>query len=203
MNTQTTMPPVRRTVTVKQPPPHAFALFTARIDQWWPHGAGVPAGGLAAAPGRVVLEPRPVTIHRLDLVDIPDPDHAVLEAECGKGTYVRAIARDLGRALGTRGHVSALRRMVVLSSMTITLRAARSMSMCMYPSKVADCAGIPPAGVLVVEESGPRADKVIFRSSRNLPCALRIPGRSSSAADPPSACRGESRRPAGRRPRRR
>jgi uncharacterized protein YndB with AHSA1/START domain len=50
---------VRRTVTVKQPPPHAFALFTARIDQWWPHGAGVPAGGLAAAPGRVVLEPRP------------------------------------------------------------------------------------------------------------------------------------------------
>ena len=40
------------------------------------------------------------TIHRLDLVDMPDPDHAVLAAECGKGTYVRALARDLGRALG-------------------------------------------------------------------------------------------------------
>jgi tRNA pseudouridine55 synthase len=34
----------------------------------------------------------------------------VLEAECGKGTYVRALARDLGRALGTLGHVAALRR---------------------------------------------------------------------------------------------
>ena len=41
---------------------------------------------------------------------MPDPDHAVLAAECGKGTYVRALARDLGRALGALGHVSALRR---------------------------------------------------------------------------------------------
>jgi tRNA pseudouridine55 synthase len=51
-----------------------------------------------------------VEIHRLDLVDMPDPDHAVLAAECGKGTYVRALARDIGRALGVFGHVSALRR---------------------------------------------------------------------------------------------
>ena len=41
---------------------------------------------------------------------MPDPDHAVLTAECGKGTYVRSLARDLGRALGALGHVSALRR---------------------------------------------------------------------------------------------
>ncbi len=41
---------------------------------------------------------------------MPDPDHAVLTAECGKGTYVRALARDLGRVLGVFGHVSALRR---------------------------------------------------------------------------------------------
>ena len=40
----------------------------------------------------------------------PDADHTVLAAECGKGTYVRALARDLGRALGCYGHVSALRR---------------------------------------------------------------------------------------------
>ena len=37
----------------------------------------------------------------------------VLEAECGKGTYVRSLARDLGRALGCFGHVSALRRAAV------------------------------------------------------------------------------------------
>ena len=41
---------------------------------------------------------------------MPDGDHAVFEAECGKGTYVRAMARDLGRSLGCFGHVSALRR---------------------------------------------------------------------------------------------
>ena len=40
----------------------------------------------------------------------PDQDRAVLEARCGKGTYVRALARDLGRALLCYGHVEALRR---------------------------------------------------------------------------------------------
>jgi tRNA pseudouridine55 synthase len=49
-------------------------------------------------------------IHHLELVEIPDLDHAVFAAECGKGTYVRALARDLGRALGVFGHVCALRR---------------------------------------------------------------------------------------------
>ena len=56
-----------------------------------------------------VLSPRPVTIHALDLLSA-EPDEAVFEARCGKGTYVRAIARDLGRSLGCYGHVSALRR---------------------------------------------------------------------------------------------
>ena len=41
---------------------------------------------------------------------MPDADHAVFEAECGKGTYVRALARDIGRVLGCLGHVTALRR---------------------------------------------------------------------------------------------
>src|SRR5262249_56053019 len=64
-----------------------------------------------ARDGEVVeLEARPVEIHRLSLIDLPDPDHAVLSAECGKGTYVRALARDMGRVLGCFGHVSALRR---------------------------------------------------------------------------------------------
>jgi tRNA pseudouridine55 synthase len=56
------------------------------------------------------LAPRQVTVRRLSLLEQPDADHAVLEAECGKGTYVRALARDLGRELGVLGHVSALRR---------------------------------------------------------------------------------------------
>ena len=61
----------------------------------------------------VELQPRPVEITRLELIEAPDADHAVLEAECGKGTYVRSLARDMGRALGCFGHVSALRRVAV------------------------------------------------------------------------------------------
>ncbi len=56
------------------------------------------------------LEARPVQIDRLELVDMPDDDTSVFEAECGRGTYVRAIARDIGRTLGCLGHVTALRR---------------------------------------------------------------------------------------------
>ncbi|MCB1504133.1 MAG: tRNA pseudouridine(55) synthase TruB [Hyphomicrobiaceae bacterium] len=56
------------------------------------------------------LEPRLVVIDQLRLVDTPDPHTAVFEAECGKGTYVRALARDIGRRLGCFGHVIALRR---------------------------------------------------------------------------------------------
>jgi tRNA pseudouridine55 synthase len=75
--------------------------------------AGERAYDLAREGQAVVLEERPVTIHRLVLAAMPDRDHAVLEAECGKGTYVRAIARDLGRKLGCLGHVIALRRLAV------------------------------------------------------------------------------------------
>ncbi len=55
------------------------------------------------------LEARTVTIDRLELMSHAG-DRSLFEAECGKGTYVRAVARDMGRALGCLGHVSALRR---------------------------------------------------------------------------------------------
>jgi tRNA pseudouridine55 synthase len=89
--------------------------FTGTIAQTPPRFSAVKVDGERAydlaRDGEVVeLEPRPVDIHRLDLVETPDPDHALFEAECGKGTYVRALARDMGRALGCLGHVVALRR---------------------------------------------------------------------------------------------
>jgi tRNA pseudouridine55 synthase len=74
---------------------------------------GARAYDLARAGEAVDLAPRPVFIERLELVDCPDGDHAVFETECGKGTYVRALARDMGRALGALGHVAALRRVAV------------------------------------------------------------------------------------------
>jgi tRNA pseudouridine55 synthase len=89
--------------------------FTGSIQQIPPRYSAVKIDGeraydLARDGETVELAPRGVEIHRLDLTDLPDADHAVLAAECGKGTYVRALARDLGRALGVFGHVSALRR---------------------------------------------------------------------------------------------
>ena len=64
-----------------------------------------------AREGEVVeLAEREITIHSLELAEVTDDDHVVIEAQCGKGTYVRAIARDLGLMLGCFGHVTALRR---------------------------------------------------------------------------------------------
>ena len=63
-----------------------------------------------ARDGEVVkLEPREVEISALRLMELTE-DTATFEAECGKGTYVRALARDFGRLLGCFGHITALRR---------------------------------------------------------------------------------------------
>ncbi len=56
------------------------------------------------------LKARPLFVESLELIEMPDADHAVLEMTCGKGGYVRSIARDLGKALGCYGHVVQLRR---------------------------------------------------------------------------------------------
>lgn len=58
----------------------------------------------------VELQARPLWVEELLLTDRPDPDRVELEMTCGKGGYVRAIARDLGRSLGCLGHVESLRR---------------------------------------------------------------------------------------------
>lgn len=89
--------------------------FSGLIEQIPPRFSAIKIEGeraydLARDGEHVELSPRPVQIDRLELVDMPDPGHAVLETDCGKGTYVRALARDLGRTLGCFGHVSALRR---------------------------------------------------------------------------------------------
>jgi tRNA pseudouridine55 synthase len=89
--------------------------FTGSIEQVPPRFSAIKVDGeraydMARDGEDVALKPRTVDIHRLDLVEVPDPDNTVFEAECGKGTYVRALARDMGRLLGCHGHVAALRR---------------------------------------------------------------------------------------------
>jgi tRNA pseudouridine55 synthase len=56
------------------------------------------------------LSARPLWVEELIVTDRPDADHVTLEMTCGKGGYVRAIARDLGQALGCHAHVVKLRR---------------------------------------------------------------------------------------------
>ena len=88
--------------------------FTGSIQQVPPRFSAIKIQGERAydlaRDGEVVeLQPRTVEIDRLAVV-AHEGNRSVLEADCGKGTYVRAIARDLGRALGCLGHIAALRR---------------------------------------------------------------------------------------------
>src|SRR5215469_3585412 len=92
--------------------------FTGLIEQTPPRYSAIKVQGERAydlaRDGEVVeLASRPVEIHQLSLVKQLDADHSVFEAECGKGTYVRALARDIGRLLGCYGHICALRRTLV------------------------------------------------------------------------------------------
>jgi len=92
--------------------------FTGLIEQTPPRYSAVKIQGERAydlaRDGEVVeLAPRPVEIHQLVLIEQIDNSRSVFEAECGKGTYVRALARDIGRILGCFGHICALRRTLV------------------------------------------------------------------------------------------
>jgi len=103
----------------ERPSPEAIRAllprFTGRIEQTPPRYSALKIEGeraynLARDGEDVSLAARPVEVHRLTLIEILDAEHAVFETECGKGTYVRALARDIGGALGSLGHVCALRR---------------------------------------------------------------------------------------------
>ena len=85
---------------IQQVPPTYSAI---KVD-------GRRAYDLARADQPVELPARPIRIDRLELLACDDRDHASFTAVCGKGAYMRGLARDLARALGTYGHISALRR---------------------------------------------------------------------------------------------
>jgi tRNA pseudouridine55 synthase len=96
----------------------ALPAFVGMIEQVPPRFAAVKVEGeraydLARRGELVELAPRTVEIERLALLDRPDSDHVVLELVCGRGTYVRALVRDLGEKLGCFAHVAALRRLRV------------------------------------------------------------------------------------------
>ncbi|CAN0145949.1 unnamed protein product, partial [Chrysoparadoxa australica] len=93
----------------------ALPQFIGDIQQVPPKFSAIKVDGeraydLARAGEEVELSARPVRIDDLTILDMPSTDLCVLEMRCGKGAYVRSIARDLAHALGTEGHVAALRR---------------------------------------------------------------------------------------------
>ncbi|MBF0561341.1 MAG: tRNA pseudouridine(55) synthase TruB [Alphaproteobacteria bacterium] len=93
----------------------ALPSFVGEIEQVPPIFSAIKVDGqraydLARADKPVTLVARPVFVRSFELVEMPDVDHADFKAVCGKGTYVRSLARDLARAVGTHGHVVSLRR---------------------------------------------------------------------------------------------
>jgi tRNA pseudouridine55 synthase len=111
--TELTAAPIPRPEEIER----AAAAFVGRIEQRPPAFsaikiAGRPAYQLARRGREVNLRPRPVMIHRLSILSYSYPT-LVLEIECGSGTYVRAIGRDLAESLGTAAVMSALVRTTI------------------------------------------------------------------------------------------
>jgi tRNA pseudouridine55 synthase len=96
----------------------ALPRFMGTLLQRPPAFSAIKVGGrrsydLARADAAVELAAREVEVHALRLVSLVDADHADFEARVGKGTYIRSLGRDLALALGTVGHLAALRRTAV------------------------------------------------------------------------------------------
>jgi len=90
--------------------------FVGEITQVPPQFSAIKVAGdraydLARDGEEFDLQPRKVTVSQVHLLSQPDADHAIFEMTCGKGSYVRAWVRDFAKALGTLGHVEALRRL--------------------------------------------------------------------------------------------
>lgn len=93
----------------------ALGRFVGDIQQVPPKFSAVKIDGarayaLAREGEEFEVAARPLWVEALIMTGRPDADHVVLEMVCGKGGYVRAIARDLGQVLGCHGHVAWLRR---------------------------------------------------------------------------------------------
>ncbi len=89
--------------------------FTGEIEQIPPMYSAIKIGGkklyeLARRGEEVERKPRPVTIYELEVLEQTAPDAFTLRIRCSKGTYVRTLCHDIGRALGCGGCMSALRR---------------------------------------------------------------------------------------------
>ncbi|WP_417840640.1 tRNA pseudouridine(55) synthase TruB [Terasakiella sp.] len=89
--------------------------FLGAVEQIPPKFSAIKINGqraykLARADEDIEMTARTVQIDRLELIDMPDANRAVFEVDCGKGTYVRSLGRDIAAKLDTLGYISVLRR---------------------------------------------------------------------------------------------
>ena len=121
----------------------ALASFQGEIFQRPPDYSAIKVNGkrayqLARAKRPVALAERQVTVKKLELLEVLNGDSAAFRLKCGKGVYVRSIARDLGKALGTEGYVTQLRRLGVGA---FDLEAAISLAQLEELKDIKDLAG--------------------------------------------------------------
>lgn len=162
--------------------------FTGEIEQVPPAFSAIKIGGerayaLARQGEAPKMMPRRAFIHDLRLTGVPEADHAEFEVRCGKGTYVRALARDMGRRLGCLGHVSALRRIAVgpfgekdmipletLVEMSHKARGQEAMKEVLRPLETA-LDGIPALAVGDAEASRLKQGQPVLLRGANAPVA--------------------------------
>ena len=137
--------------------------------------AGERAYDLARGGETFEIAARQIVVHRLELV-AAEPDEARFEAECGKGAYVRAIARDLGRALGCYGHIVLLRRTRVgpfLAKNAAALEALRESPEARAAALLPVEAGLAELPCLAIDRNGAailrRGQKLLLRGA-DAPC---------------------------------
>jgi tRNA pseudouridine55 synthase len=156
---------------------------------------GVRAYAAARRGEEVERTPSRVTVHRIDLVRIDLPE-VEFDVECSSGTYIRAIARDVGEALGVGGHLSALRRTGIGDfrvEESLPLEALHD------PERVLQALVAPAAAVAHLPSFTVAAEQVPFlRQGRALPAAAELPPDSpvalvSDAAPPELLAIGERR----------
>lgn len=126
--------------------------YTGIIMQVPPQFSAIKIGGeraydIARDGEAVEIPAREVEVDRLEIVDIPDSDHAVFDIVCGKGTYVRSLARDMGRDLGCCGHISELRRTEVspFASEDLVVLSELEAASPKASEKAAADEGVPPS----------------------------------------------------------
>ena len=90
--------------------------FIGDVQQQPPNYSAIKIGGkrayeLARSGDAIDIPPRLVHIDHIQLIDVADRNQAIFEVVCGKGTYMRSLARDIARRLGTVGHIASLRRL--------------------------------------------------------------------------------------------